>query len=386
MRRHRILTLVLALFIPVLVLAQGAVQPRVFIPFKATGSGSSITTPVSVANGGTGNANGDGLLATCTDSVGTDAFACSSTSTPGCPASLAASEPVLFVAGTANTGAATFDYCALGAKALVKTVGGISTALSTGDILAKQPVLAVYNATDDDWKMISAVSTASGSGSPGGSNTQVQFNDSSAFGGDAGLVYNKTTDTLTSGLIAISSSAAAANLTLSGSAQGLRVNSTLFEWYTGSGTNRSMALGSSASGGSVTLSANYCSAWTNGNNDPNTTGDSFFCRNSAGVVRFGTSTTAINGLIGGGSAVASATALPLPTGRVFHVTGTTTVTSITSTNFASGAVITLIFDGILTFTDGSNLKLAGNFVTSADATITLVFDGTNWFETSRSTN
>tara|TARA_R100001163_G_scaffold29253_1_gene23326 strand:- start:182 stop:3388 length:3207 start_codon:yes stop_codon:yes gene_type:complete len=36
-----------------------------------------------------------------------------------------------------------------------------------------------------------------GSTSPGGSDTQVQFNDSSAFGGDSGLTYNKTTDTLT---------------------------------------------------------------------------------------------------------------------------------------------------------------------------------------------
>jgi hypothetical protein len=33
--------------------------------------------------------------------------------------------------------------------------------------------------------------------SPGGSNTQVQFNDSSAFGGDAGLTYDKATDKLT---------------------------------------------------------------------------------------------------------------------------------------------------------------------------------------------
>ena len=36
-----------------------------------------------------------------------------------------------------------------------------------------------------------------GGGTPGGANTQVQFNDSSTFGGDAGLVYNKTSDTLT---------------------------------------------------------------------------------------------------------------------------------------------------------------------------------------------
>lgn len=179
-----------------LVLAALPASAQISIKGGGGSSGGSISTPVSVANGGTGNANGDGLLATCTDSVGTDAYACSSTSTPGCPASLAASEPVLFVAGTANTGAATFAYCGLTAKALVKTVGGISTALATGDILAKQPVLVRYNATDDDWKMISAVSTAGGGGSPGGSDTQVQFNDSSAFGGDAGMTYNKTTDSL----------------------------------------------------------------------------------------------------------------------------------------------------------------------------------------------
>lgn len=40
---------------------------------------------------------------------------------------------------------------------------------------------------------------ATGGGTPGGSDTQVQFNDSGAFGGDAGLTYNKTTDTLTVG-------------------------------------------------------------------------------------------------------------------------------------------------------------------------------------------
>ena len=36
-----------------------------------------------------------------------------------------------------------------------------------------------------------------GSGTPGGSDTQVQFNDSSAFGGDADFVWNKTTNILT---------------------------------------------------------------------------------------------------------------------------------------------------------------------------------------------
>ena len=38
---------------------------------------------------------------------------------------------------------------------------------------------------------------SSGGGTPGGSNTQVQFNNGGAFGGDAGLVFDKTTDALT---------------------------------------------------------------------------------------------------------------------------------------------------------------------------------------------
>ena len=36
-----------------------------------------------------------------------------------------------------------------------------------------------------------------GNGSPGGANTQVQFNDSGVFGGDPGFTYNKITNTLT---------------------------------------------------------------------------------------------------------------------------------------------------------------------------------------------
>ena len=88
--------------------------------------------------------------------------------------------------------------------------------------------------------------------------------------------------------------------------------------------------------------------------------------------------------------IASAAALLLPTiGNVFRVTGTTTITSIAPLLLDSnhdGREITLIFAGALTLTDGSNLKLAGNFVTTADDTITLVGDGTNWYEKSRSAN
>lgn len=126
--------------------------------------------------------------------------------------------------------------------------------------------------------------------------------------------------------------------------------------------------------------------WFSGTTIGSGSQDTSIHRYAAGVVRFGDASTGIRGLQGGGTAVASAAALPLPTGSVFHVTGTTNVTSITSTNFAAGCQITLIFDGALTFTDGNNLKLAGNFVTTADDTITLVYDGTNWYEMCRSVN
>jgi hypothetical protein len=59
-----------------------------------------------------------------------------------------------------------------------------------------------------------------------------------------------------------------------------------------------------------------------------------------------------------GGPVVSAAAI-VPTGNIFHVTGTTTITSVTATNINPGTQITIVFDGILTFTDGSNLKLSG---------------------------
>lgn len=83
--------------------------------------------------------------------------------------------------------------------------------------------------------------------------------------------------------------------------------------------------------------------------------------------------------------VASATTIAIPDNAdTCLITGTTTITSITAKR--AGTRVTLVFAGILTFTDGSNLKLAGNFVTTADDSINLVCDGTNWFEISRSVN
>jgi hypothetical protein len=86
-----------------------------------------------------------------------------------------------------------------------------------------------------------------------------------------------------------------------------------------------------------------------------------------------------------GTTVASAANISLPfDGNIIPISGTTGITSITAT-FWKGNVVTLTIAGNLTVTDGSNLKLAGNFVSGANGgTLTLAnVDNTNWLEVSR---
>lgn len=80
---------------------------------------------------------------------------------------------------------------------------------------------------------------------------------------------------------------------------------------------------------------------------------------------------------------AATTTLPVYTDYI-TILGTTNITSITAS--WNRRVVTLRFDDVLTFTDGSNLKLAGNFVTTNNDTITLLCDGTDWYEIARSVN
>lgn len=90
-----------------------------------------------------------------------------------------------------------------------------------------------------------------------------------------------------------------------------------------------------------------------------------------------------------GSNIASGATITLGAGDVFTITGTADVTSITATTEDTGRRIVLLFTGTAAatgVTDGSNLKLAGNLGYTPDDTLTLVCDGTNWYETGRSVN
>lgn len=65
--------------------------------------------------------------------------------------------------------------------------------------------------------------------------------------------------------------------------------------------------------------------------------------------------------------------------------GATTITNFT--NGQTGQIIYIIFTNAnATLSDAGSLKLNGGFTSTADDTMTLVYDGTNWFELARSVN
>lgn len=85
------------------------------------------------------------------------------------------------------------NYVALRANSSIGTNNIYTLPASVG---SANQVLSISSVAGNDATL--TWTTVSAGGSPGGSDTQVQFNDGgSTFGGDAGLTYNKTTDTLT---------------------------------------------------------------------------------------------------------------------------------------------------------------------------------------------
>lgn len=83
--------------------------------------------------------------------------------------------------------------------------------------------------------------------------------------------------------------------------------------------------------------------------------------------------------------VASASPVLLPAnGTIFNLTG---VTSFAAINGGwNGRAVTLVFSGILTVTNGGGLFVAGGtFTTAANSTLSLVHNGTAWYETGRKT-
>lgn len=86
------------------------------------------------------------------------------------PAALVTGERYRFKANTANTGACTINFNGLGAKAIKKAAGGITTDLADNDIRAGQWIDLVYDGTNMQMQSTlgNSVTSAAPSGSAGG--------------------------------------------------------------------------------------------------------------------------------------------------------------------------------------------------------------------------
>jgi len=90
-----------------------------------------------------------------------------------------------------------------GTLAISTTLNGVLRGTGSGfATAASSDVIGLWSGTCNSTTFLRADGSCQAVVStPGGSDTQVQFNDAGAFGGDAGMTYNKTTDNLTVGLL-----------------------------------------------------------------------------------------------------------------------------------------------------------------------------------------
>lgn len=107
------------------------------------------------------------------------------------------------------------------------------------------------------WSTVSGGGTG-GATSPGGSNTQLQFNDSDSFAGDANLTYNKTTSTLTVSNVSISNNAnisgnlgvtgniSGNNISITGSVSAANITATTFTGNLAGSSNTSITVSGNA--------------------------------------------------------------------------------------------------------------------------------------------
>ena len=98
-----------------------------------------------------------------------------------------------YVGNLSTTGLASITTLAVGATANLGAVGNVKITGGTGGYVLQ---------TDGTGNLSWTAQTGGGNGVPGGSNTQVQFNDAGSFGGNTGFTFNKTTGVFTSPFLA----------------------------------------------------------------------------------------------------------------------------------------------------------------------------------------
>jgi len=188
---------------------------------------TGVTGTLPVANGGTGTTTPSIVAGSNITVTGTwpNQTIAASAGGSGTVTSVAATVPSVFsVSGspitTSGTLALTYSGTALpvangGTGQTSYTDGQLLIGNSTGNTLTKATLTAGTNVTITNAAGAITIA-ASGGGTPAGSNTQVQFNNSGAFGASANLTFNGTaltsTTTNTSGIILDTSTAGQANV------------------------------------------------------------------------------------------------------------------------------------------------------------------------------
>lgn len=112
------------------------------LDLKVNALNGSLVGTTTAANIKTGTLTVTSALNSCADAGSTDSYACSLSPAP---TTYTTGQNFWFKANTANTGAATVDFNGLGALAIKKVTGGITTDLATNDIRAGQWVALQYD-------------------------------------------------------------------------------------------------------------------------------------------------------------------------------------------------------------------------------------------------
>jgi len=280
-----------------------------------------------------------------------------------------------------------------------------------GQLIFNSDSSALFYWNGSSWTKTSG-SGGGGGGTPGGSNKQIQYNNSSAFAGSANMTQE--TDQI---LVTGTSTSVVPFAVKQIAAQ----SSNTAEFQNSSGSN----LVSIGSGGQL-VSVQNITAFSGGSEQVQIgytnlgsasvafggSSDTYLYKLSAGRLRIYNGSTdgdltarsvTWSGRVlqnqGADVASAAGTITLGSDGNSFEITGTSAITRISSTNWQNGSEVTLLFTSTASLTDGTansgtdiGMELSGNanFTASAGATLTLILSeigGTQrWREKCRSVN